>query len=382
MNKCPELDKKNLMKIVILVPLFPPKWLAGTELATYNIAKHLAKRGHDVHILTSWDKGLPNKTFEEGFFAYRLSWPKIRFIGVILFWVKMFLKIRKINPDLVHIQNIGSGIPGYFAKKIFKKPYLIWARGMDAYFPDWFTRLTSGFTLKNANAVIALTKNMKEEIKKSYKGKIYVIPNSIDLTGFNNISKSEMRKKLQINEEDKIILFVGRFRPEKGLEYLVKAISIIKEKDKEAKLLLVGEGPEEENLRNLVFEKQLTEFITFAGQIPHENVKDYMVASDIFVLPSLSEGFPNVLLEAMACGLSIVATRVTGIPEIVKDGENGFLVEPKDEKDISKKISDLLNNKELKKEISENNKIKIKEYTWDNTIGILEKVYLALLQNL
>jgi len=366
------------MKIVILVHSFPPKWLAGTELATHNIAKHLAKRGHEVHVLTSWDEGLPNKTSEKGFFAYRLSWPKIRFIGIILFWVKMFLKIRKINPDLVHIQSLYLGMPGCLAKKILKKPYLIWSRGLDAYFPDWFTRLTAGLILKNAQAVIALTENMKKELKKNYKGEIYVIPNGIDLAGFNNLSKSEMRKKLQINKEDKIILFVGRFRPEKGLEYLVKAMSIIKEKDREAKLLLAGEGPEEENLRNLIFEKQLTEFITFTGQIPHENVKDYMVASDIFVLPSLTEGFPNVLLEAMACGLPIVASKITGIPEIVINGENGFLVESKSPKEIAEKLLFLLNNPELRKKISRNNLKKIKCYSFESIIKKLEKVYSSV----
>ncbi len=83
------------MKIAILVLLFPPKWLAGTEIATYNIARHLAKRGHEVHVITSLDEGLPKDSVEEGFCVHRIGWRKLRFIGIISFWLKILIVLKK-----------------------------------------------------------------------------------------------------------------------------------------------------------------------------------------------------------------------------------------------------------------------------------------------
>ncbi|WP_082223165.1 glycosyltransferase [Methanoculleus sp. MH98A] len=104
------------MKIAILVGLFPPKWLAGTEIATYNLADHLARKGHEVHVITSHDDGLPGLCEENGFYIHRIAWPKIRFIGLVAFWVSICLKIRKIKPDIVHAQSLGGGVPPPFLK--------------------------------------------------------------------------------------------------------------------------------------------------------------------------------------------------------------------------------------------------------------------------
>jgi len=119
------------MKIAILLWGFPPKRLAGTEIATYNIARHLAGRGYKVHVITSLDEGLPKESVEQGFHVHRIGFPKIRFLGIAIFWLKILITLRKVNPDLVHIQGTGMGMPGFLAKKLLKKPYLVWRRGTD-----------------------------------------------------------------------------------------------------------------------------------------------------------------------------------------------------------------------------------------------------------
>ena len=363
------------MRIAILVSGFPPKWLAGTEIATYNIAKYLARSGHEVHVITSLDEGLPKESMEKGFYVHRIFLRKIRFIGIMSFWIKIFWHLKKIKPDIVHVQSIGIGIPAFLSKKILKKPYIVWGRGSDIYLPDKFTKSISKLVLKNADAVIALTEDMKREIKKIYGRDIFVIPNGIDLNKFNNLSKETLRKRLEIKEDEKIITFVGTLRIVKGVKYLIKAMKIIKQKSPDTKMMLVGDGEEREELESLVEELGLKERVKFIGRVQNEEIPQYMVASDVFVLPSLSEGFPVTVLEAMASGVPMIATNVGGLPEIIKDGENGFLVEPKNPEEIAEKVLLLLEDDKLRERISRNNKKKAKGYSWDSAVEKLEEVY-------
>ena len=111
------------------------------------------------------------------------------------------------------------------------------------------------------------------------------------------------------------------------------------------------------------------------GKVPNENIIDYMVISDLFVLPSITEGFPVTILEAMACGLPIVATNINGISEIVTDGENGLLASPKNPEDIARKIIFLLKNERLIAEISEKNLKKVQDYRLETTGDRLIEIY-------
>jgi N-acetyl-alpha-D-glucosaminyl L-malate synthase BshA len=363
------------MKIAILVGAFPPKWLAGIEIATYNIAKQLAKRGHEVHVITTLDEGLPKETIEDRFCVHRIFCRKIRFLGIISFWIKIFWHLKKIDPDIAHVQSVGSGIPGFLAKKLFKKPYIVWGHGSDIYLPDKFTKSISKLVLKNADAVIALTEDMKKKIQKICDRDVVVVPNGIDLERFNNLSKGDIRKRLKIKDDKKRIIFVGTLRPVKSVKYLIKAIKIIIQKDINTRLMLVGDGDERGNLEKLVKELSLEEYVKFVGKVPNEEVPEYMAVSDVFVLPSLSESFGIVNLEAMASGLPIVATKVGGLPEIIKDGENGFLVEPKNPEELAEKVLSILGNNELRERITRNNKEKAKDYSWESVVEKLEEVY-------
>lgn len=375
------LGGSEKMRIAILVPLFPPKWLGGVEIVTYNIAEYLARRGHEVHVITSLDEGLPKECMEEGFFVHRIFWREIRFLGCMLFWIKIFLVLKKIKPDIVHAQTVGMGIPGYFAKTFLKKPYLIWGHGSEVYYPMLVIKFIYIFklVLKNADAVIALTEDMKKAIKKIYNRDVLVIPNGIDLEKFKDLSKVTLRKGWKIEDEEKILTFVGTLRPFKGVEYLIRAMKIIRQKNADARLMLVGNGENREKLEKLVKELILEEYVRFIGKVQNEEVPEYMVASDIFILPSLSEGFPVTVLEAMASGLPIIVTRVRGLQEIIKDGENGFLVEPKNPEQIAEKVLMLLEDEELRERISRNNKKRVNDYSWESIVERVEEVYQSYL---
>jgi len=149
----------------------------------------------------------------------------------------------------------------------------------------------------------------------------------------------------------------------------------IHEEMPDARLILVGDGEERERLAALSIQLGIQKDVQFIGQVPYEMVKTFMQQADVFVLPSLSEGFPNVILEAMACGLPIIASRVGGIPDIITNDINGYLVEVKDTNDMANKIMLLLSDDTLRKKISDNNRHLVKKYTWENVIFELEKIY-------
>ncbi len=367
------------MRIAILVQTFPPGWIGGTEIATHNIARQLAIRGHEVHVITSLSKNLPRECEENGFFVHRVKTIK----KVILFGLSYNLAslpvVRRVNPDIIFCQYVSSGLAGYLAKEFIKKPYVVCGQGSDVYLPWAFKSIISKLVLRGANAIIALTEHMKKEMQKMCDRDMFVIPNGVDLSRFNGLSRVDIRTQLGICNE-KVILFVGRLSPIKGLKYLLAAMKIIADRDRNVKLFLVGDGEEREYLKELVRNLNIKQHVTFIGKVPNEKVPEYMVASDIFVLPSLSEGFPVVTLEAMAAGLPIVASRVGGLPEIIKSGENGFLVEPKNPKEIADKLWLLLEDEELRTKMRSNNKEMAKDYSWEKVSENLERVlYYSLL---
>jgi glycosyltransferase involved in cell wall biosynthesis len=368
------------MKISIFVKLFPPRSLAGAEIAAYNLAKYLTKKGDEVHVITSIDKGQKKVTFDEGFYVHYFLWPKIKFFGGFLFWISVFLQLRKIKPNIMHFQSVEIGVFPAFLMKIQKKHYVLWAQGSDVYFQSMVKRLESKIILKNADAVVALTEDMKNHIKIIYNRDIFVIPNGIDLNKFEYLPKDDFYSKFGFGKNTKIILYVGTFRPVKGLKYLIEAMKIID--DKEKKLVIIGYGEEKTDLENLVKNLKLENCVTFIGKTPNNEIIRYMASSDVFVLPSLSEGFPITILEAMASGLPIVATKVRGLPEILKDGQNGFLVEPANPEQIAEKVLLLLNDEKLRKIISKNNLEEVKKYDWKIVIDKLENLYSDIIKNI
>ena len=356
------------MKIAILVNLFPPKWLAGTEIATYYIAEHLAQHGHEVHVITSLDEGLPEVSYEKGFHIHRLPRIEIRFIGGLMFWADIVRELRKIKPDIVHAQSLTSGMPALLSNKLLKIPYAIYGRGSDVYLPGWFTKLTAKGILRNASAVIALTEHMKDAMQALYSRDVIVVPNGINLN-------ENAEREAEGGDPGKKILFVGRLHPVKGTQYFLGAMKIVHQELPEAKLVLVGDGEEREHLETLTDNLGIRECVEFAGRVPHERVQDYMNQAEVFVLPSLSEGFPVTILEAMACGLPVVATRVGGLPDVIEDGVNGYLVKAKEPSEIAEALLKLLLDEQLWETISKTNKQKINEYSWERVALALEKIY-------
>jgi len=212
-------------------------------------------------------------------------------------------------------------------------------------------------------------------------GKTEIFPNAVNVaefTGKNDGFKSDR----SIPEEGKIVLFISRLIKEKGVYDLIEAIpSVLKENDG-AYFLFAGEGPERSRMEATCGQKGIENHVRFLGHIQQNDAKRAFASADIFVLPACHpEGMPMAVLEALAAGLPVISTPLGAIPDIVKDGVNGFLVEPNAPDQIAEKIGLLLRREDLKKRIREENiRLARREYDREIALNKLEKLYSSLFQ--
>ena len=180
-----------------------------------------------------------------------------------------------------------------------------------------------------------------------------------------------------------VVLAVGRLVAFKGFTYLVDALDLVKKQGGNFKAAIIGGGPEFENLESRIKEKNLAGNIELLGELPFEEVRKYFEEADIFVAPSIMtsekafDGLPNVLIEAMASKTPVVATSVSGIPEAIKNGENGLLVEEKDPKALSEAIQVLLKDEKLRRDFGEAGYMKaLKMFDIEKNVKRLKQVIL------
>jgi len=179
------------------------------------------------------------------------------------------------------------------------------------------------------------------------RDRLFVVHNSVETDVHYSHAKlsEETRQQWNVSRDERMILSVGRLSPEKGHNYLIDAVSMIVSTSPQLRLkvLIAGSGPSERKLKEQVNKKGLHERVELVGQC--SDIKGLFSIADLFVLPSLSEGSPNVLLESMAARVPIVATEVGGVPELVKDRESAILVPPADSESLKKAMIELLMNR-------------------------------------
>ena len=237
---------------------------------------------------------------------------------------------------LVHSHFIGlNALIGGSIKKKYGIPLVVTAYGGDAYslpFRDPSRRRLAVSVIEAADRLIAVSEPIAESLASlgAQRGKISVIPTGYDAAVFRPVAKAQARSRLGLPESKLILLTVANLVPQKGHSYLLGAFKEISKARPDAMLAIVGGGELASTLRREAGGLGVNGAVLFAGPRPHEEIPAWMSACDVFVLPSLSEGTPTVLPEAMACGKPIVSTNVGGIPGVVKDGEVGYLVRPKD----------------------------------------------------
>ena len=259
------------------------------------------------------------------------------------------------KPDIVHMHGqIGESLLGVHLKRKYSKPLVVTLYGEDVnrFAKQFPSNYLSKFALKNSDVIICQSEYLKKELNNIgvKNNRFSIIPMGALLSKFRPRDKKNARKILNLPIKKKIILFVGHLFARKGVEYLIKSIKIAIRKDKDVLCCIIGSGHSEQSLKELTGDLNLSGHIIFLGQKNHDEIPLYMNACDLFVLPSLSEGLPVVLCEALACGKPVVATKVAGTPELINK-DVGYLVEPKNVEDLAKKILLALNKRWNKEKI-------------------------------
>ncbi|HID72235.1 MAG TPA: glycosyltransferase family 1 protein, partial [Thermoplasmata archaeon] len=224
--------------------------------------------------------------------------------------------------------------------------------------------------LERADLIFSVSHSVKKEYIEMGvpEEKMVVMPNGVNHSLFVPMVEEEAREKLknylkqkgiELNLGENIILFVGYLRKRKGVDYLVEAMPEVVKKHKDTTLFLVGEGILEKDLKRRAVELGIRKNLVFISNVPHTQMPLFINASNLIVLPTLAEGRPNIVLEAMLCGKAVVATNVSGIPELITDGKEGILVEPRKKEQLSDAISLVLEDLELRKKLGKNARSRI-----------------------
>ena len=210
---------------------------------------------------------------------------------------------------------------------------------------------------------------------------IEVVANGADITRFHPRDRREARVRLGLDPDEPTISYVGKLVPRKGVDTLVEALGLLARRPGGApQLVVAGIGELREDMEERARRLGVHDRIRFLGKVPHDEVPWVMATGDVFVLPSLSEGLPTVVCEAMACGLPVVATAVDGTPEAVRDGRTGYLVPPREAEPLAAALGRVLDDpagaERMRREALE---IALREYTWEANARRYDEIYGALL---
>lgn len=297
-----------------------------------------------------------------------------------------FFHVREFKPDIVHIFfGIPDGPIGWTLKRVYGLPYLISLRGADVP-SDEVKRFAKHYKALrplvrwlwyDANAVVAVSNGLREYASETAPDlPIEVISNAIELSVFT--------PPLRRNNNGMVrLLFVGRLNAFKNIETLLEALARLKEMNVgKFELQLVGEGERRLALERLVIEKGLTKHVHFMGWVDRNGLVERYRQADLFVTATTWEGMPNTVLEGMACGLPVVATRASGLEELVREGVNGYLVNINDPGSLAERLALLINDPyERQRMGKESRKIAEREFAWENIAEQYLQIYRRILNH-
>lgn len=372
--------------------------LYGAEVVLLNLISEQIEMGLDPAIASIGEKNIGEKPFEtealnSGFrvLKFRMR-PGPNYLGAL----KILRLAHRKGFDLLHSHGYkGNILFSFFPKRFRKIPLVSTLHGWTS--TDSFTRMKlyerlDSISLKLIDAVVLVNKSMLTNSKlKNPKGiNLYIVNNGIPLLDSCTLTKtSDLLKTASAGLDQSIINFcnsgyivgsVGRFSEEKGFRYLIKAFHLLNQDN--IKLLIIGDGVERNSLEQLIDKLKLNDSVLLPGYRPAAH--NYLKYINLFVLPSLTEGLPITLLEAIQAKVPVVATKVGGIPEVLQDGKGGLLIEPRDPESLACAINHIYHNPEHAKHlVSKSYQEVITNYSSETmAMGYLDVYHKVLLHQL
>ncbi len=373
------------MKIVQLTPYFYPH-LGGVESHVLELSKQLKKKGHEVLVVTTKLEGTKERSVVEGVPVKRVEPLTIKFSTPII--PDLSKSLMKEDFDILHSHS-PPPIMSFFGLRSAKKkdvPFVL-TYHCDLEIPHIFgpfivslyKRTMGTYTVSQADKIITTTNTYGATSRVVWQEDADIIPNAVDTDRFNpNNDGGWVREKLNLDEDEKLVMYVGRIVYHKGLEYFVRSA---KHLGPDVKHLLVGTGDFRPELERIIEEEDIEDKVLFAGRVPNKDLPDYYAAADVCVLPSVSrlEAFGIVALEAMASGTPVIVSDIPGVREVIVEGKHGLLSEPMNSKDLAGKIRTILTNPKLAEKMGKNGRKRVvNKFTWEKVADDIMEVYDSL----
>jgi glycosyltransferase involved in cell wall biosynthesis len=355
--------------------------IGGAETDLLNLLKHIDLQRWDPYVVCPSNGPLLREIEQLKIPVHPMnlpSWRKFKDAFRVPLAVWSLLKlIRDLQVDLVHVNDYWWGPIADMACKLTKLPCVVHIR------QEIEPRRIKQYRLRGPGKLIAVSRRIRHVALESGidPSRITVVYSGIDTTHSINPSEGKrVRSQYGITPNQLVIGTVANLFPRKGYEYLIQALAEINQKKPGVHCLIVGEGDEtyRSKLLDLVDKNGLEKVVTFTGF--QQDVPSYIAAMDVFVLPSVIEGFGIVLLEAMAMEKPVVATTVGGIPEIVEDQATGFLVPPKDSSALAQKIIYLLENPSIREKLGQAGRTRVLDrFSTGRMVSQLQSLYEELI---
>jgi len=348
------------MRILIISNMYPSNNCPYYGSFVENIKKELEKK--DIEIELAVIKGKSKNKLEK-FFKY------------VKFFLEVITKVRRSDYDLIYVHYIlHSLIPLLFVK--IKKPLVLHAHGSDVFVNNKIGAIIQKFNsslIKKSSLIIVPSLYFKEVIKKKFnikESKIFISPSGgIDTKVFKpmNLEKNNIFT----------IGYVSRIDKGKGWDIFLRAVKVLKDKNLNFKVIMIGDGEEKSKLIKLIKNLKLEKYVEYLGAKPHKELPFYFNKMDLFVFPTvLKESLGLVGLEAMACGVPIVGSNIGGLPSYIKDGINGKLFEAGNVNELAKNIEYFINLDKINFEIYKKEALKTAKL-YEKSI-VIEKLYFKL----
>ncbi len=382
------------MRILMLTWEYPPRVVGGIAHVVSELSRALAQEGNEVEVITTLEEDLPEREKIEGVLIHRVApchgRPLNFFAWVHQLNLAMLEKgvslCRQRRFDLVHAHDWLVAYAGQGIKHIFHMPLLATVHatefgrnhGLHTDEQRYIGEVEWSLTFE-AWRVICNSRYMREEIEGVFNlppDKISIIPNGIRPAAFQVSAPDPAVRQRFAAPEEKIIFFIGRLVREKGVQILLEALPLVRERRPAVRVVIAGQGPYAEELHRLSLHLGIDRQVTFAGYIDEETRNQLYAHADIAVFPSLYEPFGLVALEAMATGTPVVVGDTGGFAETVAHGVNGIKAAAGSAADLAEQICSLLSRPEAARGLARRARQDVEDkYTWGSIARQYESIY-------